>query len=97
MQDPVPPKKIYEDEWGDTRAGYEDRSAYRPQKKKQSAGGNRFVGTLGSLIIVGGIAWGAYLVTSSPTFDTSVLLKFPGPVHVCAVGLIISVISKFMR
>lgn len=96
MAQQVPPKKPYQDEWGDTRIGYEDRTAVRPIKSSQTASGNKFLGSAGSLLIVAGILWGTYLLTSGK-IDTSQLMKFPGPVHVCAAGLILAVIGKLLR
>ena len=93
---PQPPKKVYQDEWGDTsRIGYEDKPVYQSRKKTSGRKGNKFLGSLGSLLIVGALLWGTYLLTSNG-FNTSVLLKFPGPIHLAGVGVIVSVISKFV-
>ena len=96
MAQEVPPKRAFQDEWGDTRVGYEDRSAYRPKHERTGSGGNKFLGSVGSLLIVAGILWGTYLFTSGK-METSRLWQFPGPVHICVAGLIISIISKLLR
>jgi len=87
---------VYQDEWGDTsRIGYEDKPVYQPRKKTPGRQGNKFLGSLGSLLIVGALLWGTYLLTSNG-FNTSALLKFPGPVHLAVVGVIVSLISRFV-
>ena len=93
---PQPSKKAYQDEWGDTtRIGYEDKPVYQPRKRAPGRQGNKFLGSLGSLLIVGALLWGTYLLTSNG-FNASVLLKFPGPVHVAGAGVIVSIISRFV-
>jgi hypothetical protein len=88
-------KKVYNDEWGDTRIGYEDRPTYQVRKKSQGREPNKFVGSIGSLLIVGGVCWGTYLLTSGK-LDPSGLMNFPGPLHVVVAGVIVSLISKFI-
>lgn len=96
MAHEVQPKKTYQDEWGDTRIGYEDRTAVRPMKSNRSSGGNKFLGSVGSFLIVAGILWATYLLTSGK-LNTSQLMNFPGPLHVCVAGVIVALISKLMR
>lgn len=94
MQQQQLPKKVYDDAWGDTRIGYEAKPVYQPRKKAAPRKENKFIGSIGSFLIVGAICWGVYLLTSNG-FNTAALLKFPGPVHVAGVGVIISILSKF--
>jgi hypothetical protein len=96
MAHDVPSKKPYHDEWGDTRIGYEDRTAVRPMKASRSSGGNKFLGSIGSFLIVAGILWATYLLTSGK-LDTSQLMNFPGPLHVCVAGVIVALISRLLR
>ena len=89
------PKKTYNDAWGDTRIGYEDKPTYQARKSSGGRQGNRLIGSIGSFLIVGAMCWAVYMLTSNG-FDTSSLLKFPGPVHVAGAGVIVSLISRFI-
>jgi hypothetical protein len=88
--------RIYQDEWGtNSRQGYEDRSNYRPKKVAKKAEGSRFIGSFGSLLIVGGMFWGTYLITSG--HDISTLTHYPGPVHLAGAGIVVSILGRFLR
>lgn len=94
-----PPPQSSEDEWGTTtRIGYEDRPAYQPRKAVAKRKGSRFLRSLGSLLVVVGIAWATYVATS--TEGIGALLK-PGvpsrPILVLAAGLLILVLEKLIR
>jgi len=90
-----PPKKVYQDEWGTgTHEAYEDKPVYQPRVKTKGREGNGFLRAFGGLLMVGGIFWGTYIVTSGGDF--SLLTRFPGPVHVLAAGVVISIIAKFL-
>ena len=89
------PKKVYKDDWDtDFREAYEDRGSFRPLKVVTRKEPNRWLGTLGGLLIVGAICWGTYLITSGHAFPG--LTKFPGPVYVAGAGLAISVLAKYV-
>ena len=96
------PKEPIQDEWGTTtRIGYEDRPAYHaPRKTPPKRKGSPLLRAIGGLLVVGGIAWGTYIVTS--TEGIGGLLR-PGsgwparPVIVCAAGLLILLLEKLIR
>jgi hypothetical protein len=98
MSQQLPNSKVYEDEWGTSRVGYEDRPAYQPRKSAPRRKGNAFLRSLGGLLVVGGIFWGTYLLTS--VNGPPAVLK-PGvpsrPVLACAVGLLILILEKLIR
>ncbi|PYP83109.1 MAG: hypothetical protein DMG65_25060 [Candidatus Angelobacter sp. Gp1-AA117] len=89
------PKKVYNDAWGDTRIGYEDKPVFQQRKKAAPRKENKFIGSIGSFLIIGAMCWGVYLVTSNG-LNTAPLLKFPGPVHLAGAGVIVSIVSKFL-
>ena len=98
MAQPLPNPKIIEDEWGTSRVGYEDRPVYQPRKTAPKRKGNAFLRSLGGLLVLAGIFWGTYLITS--TAGPPALLK-PGvpsrPVLACAAGLLILLLEKLFR
>jgi hypothetical protein len=52
--------------------------------------------TLGGLAIVGGICWGVYLVTSTGNAGAA-LQQNHGPVAIIALGVIASILGKYLR
>jgi len=98
MQERIPQKKgLYNDDWGTgTRKGYEERSQHLPPKPTPKPRGNRLLRILGGLLIVGGMFWGAYRYTSG--FDIVETLRHNhGPTLLCGVGLVLSVLGKYLR
>jgi hypothetical protein len=96
LQDP-PPKKEYKDDWQtSSREGYEDRGAFRPARSAQKQGGSSILRTLGGLSIVGGIFWGVYLVTRGGNMIAA-LQENHGPLAIIALGVISSLLGKFLR
>ena len=92
---PLPPKKTYQDDWDTgSHQAYEEKPLIQPRVKTRNPAGNGFLRSLGSLLIVGGIFWGTYILSSGG--DVSALTRVPGPVAVCAAGVVISIISKFV-
>ena len=91
-------QKVYEDEWGTSRIGYEDRPVYQPRKAAPKRHGNTFLRSLGGVLVVGGIFWGTYLLTS---IDGPPALLKPGvpsrPVLAVAIGLLILLVEKLFR
>lgn len=91
-------QKVYEDEWGTSRIGYEDRPVYQPRKSKPQKKGNAFLRSLGGVLVVGGIFWGTYLLTS---IDGPPALLKPGvpsrPVLSVAIGVLILLVEKLFR
>ena len=65
MQQLPPKTKTIHDEWGTTtREAYEQRPPVQPRIKKPQRQGSGFIKTIGALMIVGGIFWGTYLLTT---------------------------------
>jgi hypothetical protein len=96
LQDP-PSKKEYNDDWQTSaREGYEDRGAFRPQRSEQKKQGSSILRTLGSMSIVGGIFWGVYVVTHGGN-AISALQENHGPIAIIALGVISSILGKFLR
>jgi hypothetical protein len=89
--------KNYKDEWGTgAREGYEDRGKFRPPRSAARAPGSPLLRTLGGIAIVGGICWGVFLVTSSGN-SLAPLQQNHGPIAIIALGVIASVLGKFLR
>jgi hypothetical protein len=96
LQDP-PPKKEYRDDWQTgAREGYEDRGAYRPLRGEEKREGSSILRTLGAICIVGGIFWGVFLVTRGEDVSTA-LRENHGPVAIIVLGVISSLLGKFLR
>jgi len=90
-------QKQYSDDWGTgAREGYEDRGAFRPPRKQVKDPGSPLLRILGGVAIVGGICWGVYLVTSS-TDRVAALQQNHGPIAIIALGVIASVLGKYLR
>ena len=90
-------RKQYSDEWGTgAREGYEDRGAFRPPRTRAKEPGMPILRTLGGLAIVGGICWGVYLVTSTGNAGAA-LQQNHGPVAIIALGVIASILGKYLR
>lgn len=98
MQDAVPSKyKHYHDDWGTTaREGYEDHGPVRPMRASQHEPGSPVLRTLGALAIVAGICWGTYLVTQGGNI-MSILEHNRGPVAIIGLGVVSSLIGKFLK
>ena len=94
-----PPPQSSKDEWGTTtRIGYEDRPAYQPRKVVPKRRGSRFLRTLGSLLVVGGIAWATYVATSADGINALLKTGLPSrPILVLAGGLLILLLEKLIR
>jgi len=87
--------QVFQDEWGaSSREGYEPRPAYQPRKAVKRRESNPLK-VLGSLLMVTAIFWATYLLTSGK--GMAVLIVFPGPVHVCGLGALVSILGKFIR
>jgi hypothetical protein len=92
---PAPPKKVYRDDWDTgSHEAYEEKPLYQPRVKTRSRADNGFLRSIGGLLIVGGIFWGTYLLSSGG--DSAALTRFPGPVYVCGAGGVFSILSKFL-
>lgn len=92
---PAPPKKRYQDDWDTgSHQAYEEKPVIQRRVKTRNAAGNGFLRSLGGLLIVGGIFWGTYILSSGG--DVSALTKAPGPVHVCGAGVVISILAKYV-
>jgi hypothetical protein len=93
----LPARKEYRDDWGTAaREGYEDRGAFRPPRAPQKQPGSPVLRMLGGLGIVGGIFWGAYLLTRGGDVVT-VLQQNHGPVAIIGLGAICSLLGKYLR
>jgi hypothetical protein len=95
----LPKPKVIEDEWGTTRIGYEDRPVFQPPRKSApKRQGSPLLRSLGGLLVVGGIFWGTYVITS---VDGPAALLKPGlpsrPVLMCASGVLILLLQKLIR
>lgn len=94
------PRKPVQDEWGTTtREGYEDRPVYQPPRKAvPQRKGNRFLRTVGGLLVVGGMAWSTYVATSPGGLTTLLTPGLPSrPILVLAAGLLVLVLEKLIR
>lgn len=96
MMEQLPAKKVYNDSWGTgAREGYEDRGPARPRRDAQKQRGSPLLRGLGSLAIVGGILWGAYLF-----FYGGGIIGLQhnfGPLTAVALGAVCSVMGKYLR
>jgi hypothetical protein len=89
--------KKFKDEWETgAREGYEDRGTFRPQRAASKQPGSPLLRTLGGIAMVGGICWGVFLVTSSGN-SMSALQQNHGPIAIIALGVIASVLGKYLR
>ena len=89
--------KNYKDDWGTgAREGYEDRGSFRPPRAAANASGSPILRTLGGIAIVGGICWGVFLVTSAGN-SMAALQRNHGPIAIVAIGVIGSVLGKYLR
>jgi hypothetical protein len=85
------------DEWETgAREGYEDRGAFRPLRAPAKEPGSPLLRTLGGIAIVGGICWGVYLVTANG-LAVSALQQNHGPIAIVALGVLASVLGKYLR
>jgi hypothetical protein len=95
----TPPAKFreYKDDWGTTaREGYEDRGTFRPPRAQQKEPGSPVLRTVGAVCIFGGLCWGAYMYTQSTDIATA-LQQNHGPVAILGLGVVCSVVGKFLR
>lgn len=89
-------KRAYQDNWGTgAREGYEDLGPVRPRREAQRQRGSPLLRTLGSLTIVSGIFWGAYLFFYGG--GVIALEQNRGPMAAVALGAVCSVLGKFLR
>jgi hypothetical protein len=87
----------YKDDWGaGTREGYEDRGTFRPPRAPKKESGSSILRTVGVLAIVGGVLWGTYLVTQGGDV-VQALEQNKGPIAVIALGVVASVLGKYLR
>jgi len=99
-QPPTPRKPPQQDdEWGTTqRMGYEDRPVYQPRKADPKRKGSRPLRMIGGLIVVGAIAWAAYVATSVNGLSALLKVGPPAPpIVLLAVGLLILLLEKLIR
>lgn len=90
-------EKKYNDEWETgARQGYEDRGTFRPPRAAAKQPGSPLLRTLGAIAIVGGICWGVYLVTATGN-PMAALQQNHGPIAIIALGVIASVVGKYLR
>jgi hypothetical protein len=90
-------QKRYQDEWGTgAREGYEDRGTFRPPRKRQAEPGSPLLRWLGGVAIVGGICWGVYLITATGN-SVAALQQNHGPIAIVGLGVISSVVGKYLR
>ena len=90
-------QKHFQDEWGTSaREGYEDRGTFRPPRAPQKQPGSPMLRIMGAIAIVGGICWGTYLVTATGGSFTP-LQENHGPVAIIALGVVASVLGKYLR
>jgi hypothetical protein len=87
----------YKDDWGTgAREGYEDRGTFRPPRARTKEPGSPLLRIMGAIAIVGGICWGVFLMTS--TGDAlGALQQNHGPIAIIALGVISSVVGKYLR
>ena|SRR5689334_19233436 len=98
MSQTLPPKnKVYQDEWGTgAREGYEDRGAFRPPRAPQKQQGSPILKSVGALCIFGGLCWAAYLYTQDLNLGLA-LEQNHGPVAIMALGVVCSIVGKYLR
>jgi hypothetical protein len=90
-------QKKYSDEWETgVREGYEDRGSFRPPRAPVKQPGSPLLRTLGAIAIVGGICWGVYLVTATGD-AVATLQQNHGPIAIIALGVVSSVLGKYLR
>ncbi len=85
------------DDWGTSqRRGYEDRGPFREPQPPPKASGSSLLRNIGAICIVGGLCWGTYVVTQGGDV-ASALRQNPGPIAILALGVIASLVGKYMR
>jgi len=86
--------KVAQDDWGTTeRQAYEDRAHFQQARiKKTAREGSPFLRSVGGMLMVAGIAWGAYNFLT--TGGTQNVLQSPGPVLTCIAGIVLSLLAK---
>jgi hypothetical protein len=90
-------QKNYGDEWGTgSREGYEDRGTFRQPRPRQKEPGSPLLRIMGAIAIVGGTCWGVYLVTSTGN-SIAALQENHGPVAIVGLGLVSSIVGKYLR
>ena len=87
----------YKDDWGGgAREGYEDRGSFRPPREPKKQSGSSVLRTVGGLAIVGGVLWGTYLITQGGNV-VQALEQNHGPIAVIALGVVASLLGKYLR
>ena len=90
-------QKRFQDEWGTgAREGYEDRGSFRPPRPPQKEPGSPLLRILGAIAIVAGICWGTYLVTVNGN-SAAALQQNHGPIAIVGLGVVASVLGKYLR
>lgn len=85
-----------DDDWGTAKhETLQERPNYRVRTDRQVKKDNGLLAAIGGLLIVGGICWAAYLLSSGSGMAS--LTKTPGPVQVCGTGLVFSILAKIFR
>lgn len=96
MAGQLPPKTIYQDNWGTgAREGYEDRGPARPRRNAHKTPGSPLLRGLGALGIIGGIFWGAYLFFYGG--GIMAVQQNYGPLVAVGLGVVCSVVGKYLR
>jgi hypothetical protein len=94
-------------DWDRGREGYLDvqrkpvyTAVAKPGQKRASQGGLVSISAeerLGSLIAAGGMIWGAYAATIDYAGVWSLEIVRPGPLELCALGILIWLHAKWRR
>jgi hypothetical protein len=92
------PKSYKDDDWGGgAREGYEDRGAFRQPRPRGKEPGSPLLRVMGGIAIVGGICWGVYLFTAAGGGMVALQQNNYGPIAIVGLGLICSVVGKYVR
>ena len=96
VEPPSRPKKL-EDEWDTgTREGYEDPGVFRDGPVPRKEPGSSVLRGIGTFCILGGILWAVYLVIRGGDV-VSTLQQNHGPVGIAALGVVVSLMGKYLR
>lgn len=92
-----PKYKVYDRDWGTAaRQGYEERPVVAQRRVRARPQGSPLLNKLGGLLIVCGIAWGTYLVTSGGNVGV-ILQENRGPALVLGLGVLTYVAGRFIH
>ncbi|SRR6266481_2413336 len=96
MEEKLPPKKTYKDEWGTgTREGYEDRPQVQLRKDPKPRGSG-LLRSIGGMMIVGSLFWGTYVFAANGA-ALAALEQNHGPAFLCGAGVVVSLLGKYIR